>query len=198
MLSIIVRKKTIKNLIALVAAGLAILCLGWRFDLFKINNNVPETRSSHPASGAVSFERVGQVEPKEDNNVGEEKVEKIAGEGYNFFVEYRLERERTRGQRVEWLREVINSDDSNAETKQKAQEDLMAISENMTKEIDLENMLRAKGFDDAVVRVDGRTVTVIVAAGSLAEKEAAVIKELVSKATGMDIQNIIIITKRKI
>ncbi len=196
MRSIIIKKRTITRLTALVVAGLTIICLNWRFDLFEINHTVPENRNNCPAAGTVKFETAGKPLPGENEN-SEAKVEKHAGAYSDFFVEYRLEREQIRGQQVEWLREVINSSNVTAETRQKAQEQLLTISKNMTEEIDLVNMLKAKGFRDALVRVTESTVTVIVAADSLTEKETKDVRELVSMETGMNQQNIVIIIKRE-
>ena len=84
---------------------------------------------------------------------------------------------------------------SAGETRQKAQEHLMAISRNMEKEFELENLIKAKGFKDAAVLVDDRAVTVIVAAASLPAEESQRIKELVSKGTGVELQNIVVIHK---
>lgn len=193
MFSIIIRKRTI-TLIALGLAGMALLFLSWRGELLKKDGSVPGTPVSRPVTGAVNFENNGRPVFEEDKTA-EGKDQKAAGESSDFFVEYRLERERTRGQRVEWLREVINNNNSAPETRQKAQEHLMVISRNMAKEVELENLIRAKGFKDAAVLVDDRAVTVIVAAKSLSGGEAAGITELVSRGTGVDPQNVVIITK---
>jgi stage III sporulation protein AH len=110
-------------------------------------------------------------------------------------VEYKLERERTRGQSVEWLREVINNNNSTSETRQKAQEHLMAISRNMEKEIELESLLKAKGFKDAAVLVDDRAVTVVVGAAHLSAGESSQITDLIARGTGVDSKSIVIVTK---
>lgn len=193
MLSIFIKKRTL-TLVALSGIGLALLCLGWRGDLLEKKATVPGIQVSQPTTGGVGFESAGQSLFGE-NKAGEIKAKTADREGSDFFVEYRLERERTRGQRVEWLREVINNANSSGETRQKAQEHLMAISRSMEKEVELESLIRAKGFKDAAVLVDDRAVTVIVAATNLSTEEAARIIDLVSRGTGVETQNIVIIPK---
>lgn len=193
MLSIIIKRRTL-TLLALSVAGLTLLFLGWRGDLLEKKATIPGMQVNRSATGGVSFESNGQTMFGE-NKAGEIKAKTAAREGSDFFVEYRLERERTRGQRVEWLREVINNANSAVETRQKAQEHLMTISRSMEKEVELENLIRAKGFKDAAVLVDERAVTVIVAATNLSNEEAVRITDLVSRGTGVEAQNVVIIPK---
>lgn len=184
MVSIVIKKRTI-TFIVLCLFGLALFTLILWGNLFtnkSPSQDLPVTESS---SVEITFENKAEdTKPKAPLPVGDD-----------FFVEYKLERERTRGQSVEWLREVINNTNSTSETRQKAQEHLMAISRNMEKEIDLESLLKAKGFKDAAVLVDDRAITVVVEAAHLSAGESAQITDLVSRGTGVDLQNIIIITK---
>lgn len=113
-----------------------------------------------------------------------------------FFIEYRLERERTRGQQVEWLREITNNPNADAETRKKAQEQLYNLSQNVGKEMETENLIRAKGFDDAVVLLQhDKAATVVVRVKELTTDDAAKIADLVARNTGIPPSNIIIISK---
>ncbi|HPU36273.1 MAG TPA: SpoIIIAH-like family protein [Bacillota bacterium] len=195
MYPIIIRRRTL-SLIALALIGAALLFLGWRGNLLEQRFTAPGTpvtspsiNETEPASTAQATGVAGQP--------GKMASASAPVEEQDFFVDYRLERDRIRGQRVEWLREVINNNNSTAETRQKAQEHLLAISRSMEKENELENLLRAKGFKDAAVFVDEDSVTVIVEppSGKLASEDFSSITGLVSKGTGVDAQNIIIIPR---
>jgi stage III sporulation protein AH len=192
MVPVIIKKRTL-TLVALCVMGLALLLLGWRGDLLDKKNSNRGVQVTGPATG-VNFENSGQSLFGE-NKSADTGIKATAKNGSDFFVEYRLERERTRGQQVEWLREVINNANSTVETRQKAQEHLMTVSRSMEKEVELENLLRAKGFKDAAVQVDDRTVTCIVSATSLSGDEALRVTELISRGTGVEAQNIVIIPK---
>lgn len=117
-------------------------------------------------------------------------------EGRGFFVEYRLERERARGRTVEWIREIIDNPNSSEEVLKKAQERLLLLDYNLNKEIELENLIRASGYDDAAVLVEENSVTVVVRAESLTPEEMTRISEMVSRGTGVAAQNIVVVAKK--
>jgi len=145
-----------------------------------------------PAVGEVYFNRdeVDNKVPFNLNVAGEKK------ESADFFVEYRLERERTRGRQVELLREVINSANSDEETMKKAQEQLMEISRVMGKEVELENLIRAKGIEDAAVLLDSRAVMVIVADSGMVSGDVYQLTDLVSRGTGLAVQDVAMVLRK--
>ncbi|NLI11990.1 SpoIIIAH-like family protein [Pelotomaculum propionicicum] len=181
MISLVIKKRTI-SLIVLGLLGLALLTTFLLGNLFSNKSPSQEIPTANYSTGVVTIKDVAP--PKSSLPAGDD-----------FFVEYKLERERTRGQSVEWLREVINNNNSTSDARQKAQEHLMAISRNMQKESELESLLKAKGFRDAAVLVDDRAVTVVVGAAYLSTGESSQIIDLVVRGTGVDSQNIVIITK---
>ncbi len=195
MISIIIRRRTL-SLVALALIGAALLFLGWRGNLLNQKLTAPGTPVTSP-----SVNEAGPVSTAQTMSVAEQPDKTASAtapfEEQDFFVDYRLERERVRGQRVEWLREVINNANSTADTRQKAQEHLLAISRSMEKENELENLIRAKGFKDAAVYVDEGSVTVIVEPASvkLTTEDLSSITGLVSRGTGVDAQNIVIIPR---
>lgn len=113
----------------------------------------------------------------------------------SFFVEYRLQREKTRGQQLEILKEIINSPASSADTRQSAQDQLLGIGRSVTKEARVENLLKARGYREAVVCMDQKGVTVVVDSRGFSASEEARVLELVSRETGFGEQGITIIPK---
>ena len=73
--------------------------------------------------------------------------------------------------------------------------DLLAISNKMETETELESLLKAKGFKDVAVIADEKTVTVIVTSDVLSAGECSEINNLVSRKTGVDAKNIAIIAR---
>lgn len=113
----------------------------------------------------------------------------------SFFVEYRLQREKTRGQQIEILRDIVNSPSSSADIRQTAQDQLLAIGRSVTKEARVENLLKARGYKDAVVCMDQKGVTVVVDSRAFSASEETRVLELVSRETGFGEQGITIIPK---
>ncbi|HHW42491.1 MAG TPA: SpoIIIAH-like family protein [Desulfotomaculum sp.] len=172
--------------------GLALLVMGWRGvpgQTVKKEAGIP---ASAPATGKVEMGGTGTAGTALDLS---RKSLESSKEGSAFFVEYRLDRERTRGQQVELLREIVNSPSTAAETRRKAQEKLLTISQNMAREMEVENLIRARGFQDAAVCLDEKGATVVVLAPRISKEEAARINELVSRGTGVDARNVVIIPR---
>lgn len=188
----VIISKRILSLTVLSIIGVAMLLL-CRYGTVKGSTVVSDMQVNIPAAGEVRFNNAGAV-PGE-NITGDSKEKTIPKGDSNFYVEYRLERVRTRGQRVEWLREVINNVNSSGETRQKAQDNLLNISSCMEKEVEMENLIKAKGYDDAVVLIDNRSVTAVIATDNLNPEEAIRLADLISRGTGVDSSNIVIIAK---
>lgn len=123
----------------------------------------------------------------------------------DFFIEYRLDRERMRGRQIELLREIINSSAASDQARQKAQEELLVITNKLAREMELEHLIRAKGYQDATVCIEEKGVTVIVQPGpgqgqgkapaKITPEDITKICEVVSWGTGVGEQNIIVIPK---
>lgn len=140
---------------------------------------------SSPAAGEAIIERPAPAAVQE------------SASGESFFVDYRLQRERARGQQIELLRDIAGSPSSAADTRQLAQEQLLGLSKNLAVESRLENLLRAKGYRDAVVSLYQKGVTVVIESGrSVSPSEESGIVELVSKETGIGEQGITVIPKK--
>jgi stage III sporulation protein AH len=115
----------------------------------------------------------------------------------DFFVDYRLDREKSRGRQVEILEAIVNNPSSAVETRKTAQEKLLEISGSISKEARVENLLKAKGYDEAVVCLDQRGVTVVMESQGLTPAEEAGLIEMVSRETGFGEQGIIIVPRKR-
>lgn len=111
-----------------------------------------------------------------------------------YYVECRLERERARGKQVELLRAIVADPQSGSEARQNAQARLLEISLELEREVNVENILRAKGLSDAAVFFQNEMVTVV-APHPMAPEQSATVVNLVARATGMLPENILIITR---
>jgi stage III sporulation protein AH len=193
------------TLVSLVLLGLAFCVVGFGGLAERLLGK--EHKKAAPASVTVS-------EPHQESGKsigGGVPVERPAGDapqltdatpeidsGYAaFFEEYRMDRERARGMQVELLRELMASSSTGEDTRKMAHEQFLRISNNISKEMELENLIRARGFQDAAVFLDNESVTVVVQPGEkmTADAENDAIAELVSKSTGVAENNVIIITK---
>lgn len=108
------------------------------------------------------------------------------------FAEYRLERERMRSRQIELLQNIAYDAHTQEERREEAQIQLQLLIERITRETEIENLLKAKGYLDALVLLDQEAITVVVPV-TLTRDEAARIGELVHRLTGLSMERITIV-----
>jgi hypothetical protein len=114
----------------------------------------------------------------------------------NFFTNYRAERTATRDKEMIYLNEIISSEKTDAETLKDAQEQKMALTTAMEKELLVEGLIKAKGFTDCIVTVQNNSVNVVVDnTEALTSAQASQIMEIVRRETGVSAENIKILPK---
>jgi len=104
----------------------------------------------------------------------------------------KLIKEQTRAKNKETLLEIINSTSLSESQKQDAVNGMMELTQIAEKEMAAEILLEAKGFEGAVVSVNGDMVDVVVCTDSLDDAKLAQIEDIIVRKTGMDPANIII------
>ena len=112
--------------------------------------------------------------------------------GAEFFIEYRLERDRVRSQEIQMLREVTDNPNSSPQVRTEAQQALIRLTEYMEGEMQLEALLRAKGYTEAAVFIQPNAVNVIVRAQELKEEDLNRIGDLVARTAGRKMDEVVI------
>lgn len=110
----------------------------------------------------------------------------------DFFVEYRMERERSRSRQVELLKDITGDPNAGQEAREKAQARLLEISQDIEREVSIENILRARGFSDAIVFFQGKMVTVVLPC-RLTEEQTASVINIVSRGASVASENVMVI-----
>ena len=104
----------------------------------------------------------------------------------------KLIKEQTRAKNKETLLEIINSTSLSESQKQDAVNGMMELTEIAEKEMAAEILLEAKGFEGAVVSVNGDMADVVVCVAELDDSMLAQIEDIVVRKTGISPENIII------
>jgi stage III sporulation protein AH len=115
--------------------------------------------------------------------------------GIDFFLDFRLERERTRGQQLEYLRELINNAKADESARKQAAIQWLELTRQVGKELELEGLIKAKGWPDCVVFVQDKACTVVVKAEKLSQAEVARVGDIVIRGTGLGPQAINIVAR---
>jgi stage III sporulation protein AH len=142
------------------------------------------------ASEKESSEQGGEAAVIEDNS-----NEAIETTSTSFFSEYRLEREKNRSKEVEMWQDIVNSEKAEENFKNMAQQELVKIVSLTEREMVIENLIVARGFNDALVFLTDDSATVIVEAKELTTSNIAQIQDIVERKTKLDPKNIKIMKK---
>ena len=102
----------------------------------------------------------------------------------DYFMTCRNNREVVRSKAIEILKSTIDNPNSSHDAKDKAENEMINISNNIEAEGNIENLVRAKGFEDVVVFINDNNITVTVKSQGLTAPETAKIKDIVIEETG--------------
>jgi stage III sporulation protein AH len=142
---------------------------------FNNSNNKTPAASNKPGSSAASAMQTGSI---------------TTG---NYFVDYVSERNRTRTELVKYLDGIISNSKTDAATLKTAQQEKADIALAMEKELAIESILKAKGFDKVAAVYQPGSVSIIVGKAQLTDAEAAQILDVARTETGEKADSIRII-----
>lgn len=108
----------------------------------------------------------------------------------NFFNNYRSDRKSTRDQEKLYLDAIIASETTSAEAKANAEAERLKLITNMDSIMNIENLIKAKGFSDVIVSATANTINVIVETGGLTNAEVAQIVDVVKNNSDYSIDSI--------
>ncbi len=114
--------------------------------------------------------------------------------GVSVLSGARMQKEQTRTKNKESLLEIINNENVTESGKQEAINSMVHMTEIAEKETAAEILLDAKGFDDAIVSIQGDGVDVVVNTAELSEVDRAQIEDIVTRKTGLSADAVIIST----
>ncbi len=113
-----------------------------------------------------------------------------------YFIESKLERDKKRSEMVSYLNDIVNNQYTAEDLRAQAQNMKMQVVTNSEKELLIENMITAKGFNDAIVYLTDHSINIVVHSQALNEKEVAQIVDIVRRETNVTMDNIIIMNKK--
>lgn len=123
------------------------------------------------------------------------EVNAVAVSVPDFYAEYRIERDRLRSERTDLLREAAKNGKIDDNLRQKAQDAIIKITLDRQKELEMENLIKAKGFSDALIFIRENSVNAIIKTNILSKEEVLQIADIIAKSTGIRPENITISTK---
>lgn len=165
--------------IFLAILGAIAAYLNWQWSDFARQSRESVARRARPSDDATLVAAPGPAQ--------------AASARRDFYAETRLERDRTRSEQIQFLREILADAKSTPEARADAQRRLMEISRRAARETEAESLIRAKGFPDAIVFLQDSGAVVVVKASDLQPSGAARIADVTAAATGVGFSDVRII-----
>ena len=143
-----------------------------------------------------SENNVQQVISSSKETIDEDMDIEVGNLDRDYFVEYRLSRDKLRANLIDRLSEIINNTQTNDETRTEAQTEIISIGRISETELQIEALIKSKGFDEAVVLLTDEDIKIVVSVDELSETEMVKILDIVRAETNFDMDNIKIIKKQ--
>ena len=119
--------------------------------------------------------------------------ESLTAEAEDPLTRFRAERSQLRAKERGELNDLIHGGSEDPEIVAEAQRRLLALSECEAAELEIEGILRARGFEAVLAVVRANAASILVRGGALSQRENAVILDLVLRQTGITGGNVKII-----
>ena len=107
-----------------------------------------------------------------------------------YFTQARLDRKKARDEAVETLANTLKDAELSDEEKDIATAKALEVSQQMESEVNIETLVKAKGFEDCLAMVDEDSVKVMVKTEGLSAEQAAQIKNIILEETDVLAENV--------
>src|SRR5690606_22374364 len=97
----------------------------------------------------------------EESEVLETMYSDALKDSKNDFVEYRLSRDKLRATLVDKLNEIVMNENTSEAVRADAQREIMKLGANSEVELQIEGLIKSKGYDDAIVFITDKDIKVV-------------------------------------
>ncbi len=167
-------------------------------DLIKTSTDVEELASANNIGDAQLVSNNNVTEENqvvEENKQENETIETTTKTTDDYFTKSKLERETMYSQMLETYEKVLNGINSLETQKQSASEEIKKINDTKNSIMVCENLIATKGFEKAIIFVNGESVSVIIGVQEIKEQELAQLQNIISRELNAKIENIHIALK---
>lgn len=107
-----------------------------------------------------------------------------------YILDMKMTREKQRNELTQDLNEMINNPSTSEESRKEASSMKLQLVKDQETELKIENLLSAKGFEDALVYISNESVNVVVNEEKLEKADAAKVFDLVAEQANVKYENI--------
>ncbi len=130
------------------------------------------------------------IEDPDDSEVSE------ITENEDFFASAQIDRERARGEALEVLVNITEDESASETAKSDAFTQMERIANETSWEIDIENLVKSKGFEECIAIINQDSANIVVESDGLTAGEIAQIKEIVYLESSIQPKDVKIIEKK--
>ena len=182
-MNMIIGKRQIVLATLVFGLGVAIY-LNWEFSNSQEQNKLVQKVDSIKNYGEAEFVKKSDIKTEEQN------VAAISTRSTEYFAQARLNRQKSRDESIEALKKMLEESGDDQQKKDKLINDAAILAKTIESEGKIENIIKAKGFSEVMVYLQGERVTVIVKTKGLSASQAAQIKDIIITETDVDPENI--------
>ena len=145
-------------------------------------------------AGYLNFTSSGE----DKNGVAKETVGEIhlvENDTGNYFESVKIERDISRAQVRETLANIIEDENSETQSKIMAEEEKIKASQRDEAETRIESLIKAKGYEDAVVFLDDGRADAVIKSQSMTSEDATAIAGIIAEQTGIPVSEITVTSK---
>ncbi|MGE4213350.1 MAG: SpoIIIAH-like family protein [Anaerotignaceae bacterium] len=164
-------------------------------DITVLADDAPEGESAQATTLDPLTAEANYTSP--DDDTGAAIFVSASEDTSTYFVQAKLDREQSRAKQKDILTEMINNEKLDTDQKADFAAGMLELQQRIEKETAAETMIKAKGFDEAYVRIDDETVDVVVSSENLSDAQLAQIEDIVKRKTGVSADKIRISTLKK-
>lgn len=157
--------------------------------LVNSNDVVTEEESNSESNEEKAENEVTQTNEKKEVATNSEITKD------DYFVQSKLERDTMYSQMLETYEKVLNSTNSLETQKQTATQEITKINELKNSIMICENLIKTKGFENSIIFVNDKSISVIIESEELKPEDVAKIQNIIAREMKADIDNIHISTK---
>lgn len=157
---------------------------------------VPEDYIDIVDSVIPSEDNIAEVINQGNSTIQDAMASDISKTNRNYFVEYRLSRDKLRANLVDRLDEIVNNNNTTEVVRSEAQEEIIKLGNISQKELEIEGLIKSKGFTEALTFITDKDIKVVVDSKELTEQDMVKILDIVKSETTFDMNNIKIMKKQ--
>ena len=177
---------------ALVVSLGAAVYLNWQFganaDKLNVKSDNEDLGVAHYVNANIATSDTASK--KADSSSKTSSVNSELTETEDYFSRVRLERKQTQDEMIDLARSIVEATETSGKGREEAVKQLNDLSNIVQQQGNIENLVKAKGFEDCVVFIQNGECSVVVTGKELKSDLLIAIKDIVMGQSGIEFDKI--------